>query len=80
MTGFLGGAPNPVSRLTIAAMPDVGYQVNLDAADAFVLPGALELALLGIGAIVHPQGCMMAGVTRRGVKPEVLARDVEVAA
>jgi hypothetical protein len=80
MTGFLGGAPNPVSRLTIAAMQDMGYQVSFEAADAFALPGPLELALMGIGAIVHPQGCMMAGVTRRGVTPKVLPSDAEVAA
>ena len=80
MTGFLGAAPNPVSRLTIAAMQDMGYQVNFGAADTFGLPSPLELALIGIGAIVHPQGCMIAGVTRRGVTPTVLPREAEVAA
>ncbi len=38
MTGFLnGGVANPISRVTIASMADLGYSVNLDAADPFVL-------------------------------------------
>lgn len=78
MTGFLGGGHNPVSRLTIAAIQDMGYEVDFDAADAFVLPGPLQLAVMGIGAIVHPQGCMMAGVHRRSVRTEVLPKSAEV--
>jgi hypothetical protein len=80
MTGFLGAAPNPVSRVTIAAMQDMGYEVNLEAADAFALPSPLELALLGIGAIVHPQGCMTAGVVRRSARAKVLPKQAELAA
>ena len=79
MTGFLGAAPNPVSRVTIAAMQDMGYEVNFDAADAFALPSPLELALIGIGAIVHPQGCMTAGVLRRAAPIKVLPKDAELA-
>ncbi|MCP4656928.1 MAG: hypothetical protein GY856_16075 [bacterium] len=51
MTGYLdSGVVNPVSRLTIASIEDLGYEVNLEAADAFVLPNALSLAAMGIGA------------------------------
>lgn len=35
MTPSIGGSPNPLSRVTIAAMGDLGYTVNTDAADAF---------------------------------------------
>ena len=50
MTGFLGVGNNPLSRLTVGALEDMGYQVNYAAADAFVLPSSLELAVMGIAA------------------------------
>jgi hypothetical protein len=77
MTGTLNPGPNPVSRVTIAAMQDMGYQINLDAAEDFTLPGFLELAIMGIGAVEHPRGCMMAGAQRRDMEPEVLPEDAE---
>jgi hypothetical protein len=42
MTGWVSppGTPNPLSRITIAAMADLGYQVNLNAADAYSRPGS----------------------------------------
>jgi subtilisin-like proprotein convertase family protein len=49
MTGFLNGGANPLSRMTIAALQDMGYEVNLNAADPYVLPTALQLAAMGIG-------------------------------
>ena len=72
MTGVLNPGPNPVSRITIAAVQDIGYQVSFDAAEDFSLPSHLELSIMGIGALEHPQGCIMAGFRRRGLKPEVL--------
>jgi hypothetical protein len=40
MTGFLNsGVPNPISRMTIGALKDFGYGVNLAAADPYTLPG-----------------------------------------
>ena len=45
MTGFSEGSGNmPLSRLTIAAMQDLGYTVNYAAADSYTLPRA---ALMG---------------------------------
>jgi hypothetical protein len=72
MTGVLQPGPNPVSRVTIAAVQDMGYDVSFDPAEDFTLPSFLELSIMGIGALEHPQGCMMAGLRRRGLKPEVL--------
>src|SRR5215217_4959992 len=72
MTGFLDVGSNPVSRVTVASVQDLGYEVDFDAAEDFALPSFLELSLRGIGAVEHPQGCMMAGLRRRGLKPEVL--------
>jgi Leishmanolysin len=37
MTGFLGGGSAVLSRLTIAAFKDLGYGVNMDAADAYTV-------------------------------------------
>lgn len=78
MTGFLNVGPNPVSRMTIAALQDMGYRVDLEAAEDFVIPGFLEFAMMGIGAVEHPQRCKMAGADRRGLEPEVLPEDAEV--
>ncbi|SFW82323.1 leishmanolysin-related zinc metalloendopeptidase [Amycolatopsis australiensis] len=40
MTGFVNPAPNPLSRVTVASLGDLGYQVDLDAADHYELPTA----------------------------------------
>ena len=56
MTGFLNESRNPLSRLTIAALQDMGYEVSYASADRYVLPGALELALLGVGVVLGDHG------------------------
>lgn len=38
MTGFVTEGLNPLSRITIASLEDLGYVVNLNAADAYSLP------------------------------------------
>ena len=48
LTGFLSGANRPISRMAVGAFEDMGYEVDYEAADAFVLPTALRLAELGI--------------------------------
>jgi hypothetical protein len=48
LTGFLSGTVRPISRLSIAVFEDMGYQVNYETADEFILPTALFLAELGI--------------------------------
>lgn len=40
MTGFISSAGNPISRLTIAALADMGYVVDLSAADPYQMPAA----------------------------------------
>jgi hypothetical protein len=35
MTGYLSPGSNPISRVTVASMADLGYVVNLDAADPY---------------------------------------------
>jgi hypothetical protein len=48
MTGFVGAAGNPLSKLTVASLEDLGYQVDLDAANPFTLPDLLALAQAGL--------------------------------
>ena len=38
MTGYLGGGSNPLSRVTIGSLEDMGYTVDYGAADSFALP------------------------------------------
>jgi hypothetical protein len=62
MTGFLNGGANPLSRMTIAALQDMGYEVNLTAATPYALPTALQLVAMGIGVEGAParRRCHMA--------------------
>lgn len=73
MTGFLDTGSNPLSRLTIATLEDLGYEVNYDAADTYQIPTALQLAIMGINAdFPHARQCSMCGATRRGTQPIIL--------
>jgi hypothetical protein len=72
MTGFVGQADNPLSRMTAASLKDIGYTVNLDAAEAYSLPTHLELAERGLlaGGIAHEaEGIVLPNV------PTVLPED-----
>ncbi len=41
MTGFLnGGVTNPLSRMTLASMQDLGYSIDLSKADSYTIPAA----------------------------------------
>jgi len=63
MTGFVGDAPNPLSRLTIASLSDLGYEVDFGAAEAYGLPsphlvaeaGAVLARDMGTTRIVLPR-------------------------
>lgn len=39
MTGWLNGGTNPLSRITVASLADLGYTVNLSKADLYSRPG-----------------------------------------
>ncbi|MEM7711852.1 MAG: leishmanolysin-related zinc metalloendopeptidase, partial [Pseudomonadota bacterium] len=53
LTGFLSGADRPLSRLSVAAFEDMGYDVDYGAADAYVLPAFRDLALMGVTEAVR---------------------------
>lgn len=44
MSGFIAQPGNPLSRLTVASMQDMGYQVDLEAAESYDLPDLFSLA------------------------------------
>lgn len=43
MTGYINAGTNPTSRITVASLADLGYTVNMAAADNFARPGAASL-------------------------------------
>jgi hypothetical protein len=47
MTGFVGNAGNPLSRLTAASLKDLGYVVDLKKAEKYALPSLMALAEKG---------------------------------
>jgi Leishmanolysin len=60
MTGFVGAAGNPLSRLTVASLADLGYVVDFNAAEPYALPNHLAIAEAGL--LMSPDAH-----TRRGV-------------
>jgi hypothetical protein len=50
MTGFVDVGGNPMSRMTIASLQDIGYQVDMAVAEAYHLPNHLEMAEAGVVA------------------------------
>jgi hypothetical protein len=59
MSSRIGGPGNPISRLTVASLIDLGYQVDLDAADPYELPGppagaALTAERMDLGGFERP--------------------------
>jgi hypothetical protein len=59
MTGFVAGPPNPMSRLTVASLKDLGYVVDMTKAEAYALPNLLQLAEDGELAQPHDHGGMV---------------------
>lgn len=58
MTGFLNGGINPLSRVTIGALQDMGYEVNYDVADDYRLPTNAQLQTMGISTgHLHTDQC-----------------------
>ena len=53
MTGFVNGPPNPLSRVTVASLQDLGYVVDISKAEAYSLPSLLALAEAGLLAATH---------------------------
>ncbi len=50
MSGFIAAANNPLSRVTAGSLQDLGYVVNMAAAEAYALPNLLQFAERGLAA------------------------------
>ncbi|MCX7426681.1 MAG: hypothetical protein NTW96_13780, partial [Planctomycetia bacterium] len=51
MTGWYNsGETNPISRITVASLADLGYQVNMDAADSYTRPSSSSTAAVRTGS------------------------------
>jgi len=48
MTGFVGKAGNPLSRMTVGSLKDLGYVVDMSTAEPYVLPNLLMAAEKGL--------------------------------
>jgi Leishmanolysin len=48
MSGFIAEPGNPLSQLTVASLDDLGYEVDLEAAEDYELPDLLDLAERGL--------------------------------
>lgn len=59
MTGFVNAAPNPMSRVTVASLKDLGYVVDLSKAEPYALPNLLRLAEGGLLVAVHDGGMVI---------------------
>jgi len=64
MTGFVNAGGNPLSRVSVGSMADLGYVVNLAAAEAYVPPGADPVQATGNAAYPVTLG---AGRTRSNI-------------
>jgi Leishmanolysin len=50
MSGFIAAPNNPLSRLTVASLQDLGYVVDLNAAEPYALPDLRAMAEAGLMA------------------------------
>jgi|SRR5829696_8022301 len=48
MTGIVAAANNPISRMSVACLQDLGYEVDYNGAEPYVLPDLLAMAEAGL--------------------------------
>ena len=48
MSGFIAAPNNPISKLTVASLKDLGYVVDMNAAEPYVLPDLQRIAERGL--------------------------------
>jgi hypothetical protein len=72
MSGFISAPGNPLSRMTVASLGDLGYEVDVDAGEPYVLPNLLELAEAGM--LVEHTAPIDTGIVLP-VIPQTLATD-----
>ncbi len=55
MSGFIAGPNNPISKMTVASLKDLGYVVNLNGAEPYALPNLMAMAEAGLVAGAHAE-------------------------
>jgi hypothetical protein len=48
LSGFISAAGNPLSRMTVASLQDLGYAVDFSVAEDYTLPNLMNLAEEGL--------------------------------
>jgi hypothetical protein len=72
MSGFISEADNPLSRLTVASLQDLGYRVNLAAAEAYSLPDLQAIAERGLLLTAAPHAHALPILAPKVLPPESL--------
>ena len=72
MSGFIAAPGNPLSRLTVASLADLGYEVDLAASEPYALPDLMALA--EAGALVAHEAPVNLGMVLP-IIPQVLPSD-----
>ena len=72
MSGFIAEANNPLSRMTVASLKDLGYKVNLSAAEAYSLPNLLAIAERGLLLAAPPHAHALPILAPKVLPPESL--------
>jgi hypothetical protein len=62
MTGFVGAANNPLSRMTVGSLQDLGYVVDFKAAEAYSLPNLFALAEGALAPQPATKGMMLPNI------------------
>ncbi|MEV6204495.1 leishmanolysin-related zinc metalloendopeptidase [Streptomyces sp. NPDC051771] len=65
MSPNIDGNDNPLSRLTVASLQDLGYTVDLDAAEPYALPNLLAVARSGRVLATEPRRVVLPTVPSR---------------
>jgi hypothetical protein len=78
MSPFIGGPGNPISRMTVASLGDLGYEVDLEAAEPYQLPNLRELAARG--ALVAHTAPIDVGMVLPVIPVVLLAESLQVPA
>ena len=71
MTGYIDPR-TPLSKLTVASLKDLGYEVNANAADDYELPNSADLAATFLRRGIDDVQCCMCNTRRRGAAPTIL--------
>jgi Leishmanolysin len=72
MSGFIAAAGNPISRVTVGSLGDMGYVVDMDAAEPYELPNLLRMAEEGL--LVSHEAPIDVGIMLPTI-PEVVPED-----